>query len=187
VRQIVVALTILVALLGVVGCGGSDTETLRPALSDLRQELGTWTFETERLTNAVDHGQVSALHFRPAPEVLTDGELHRVSPNGLRITSEAFFSEEEMKQASDLANQEIKNLYCYLFSWYQKEGSLPQPDQLERFFYEDLRGRLIPSAPPEKLRGAATLLSEAITNAQNSGEAGANVAIAAMCSLPKFE
>ena len=185
--RVIAGIGVLFALVGVSGCGGGSSASpyaFESSLRALLRELDGWAFETERLTNAVDRGRISPMEFHAAPAVLTGSQLRRVSNAGLRVSVEADLSAIAMKEATSLTLEEIKNMYCYLFSWYQKEDAYPRSDQLEGFFYEYLGSRIIPSVPPQKFKGAVTLLSESILEAHNVGEAAANAAIAAMCTLP---
>jgi hypothetical protein len=184
--RVIAGIGVLCALVGVSGCGGSSASSsaLQPSLRSLFRELEGWTVETERLTNAVDRGRASALEFHAAPAVLTGAELRRVSYRGFKVSFGADLSAIVMEDATNLTLDEIKNMYCYLFSWYQKEDTYPSADEMDGFFYEYLGSRILPSTPPQKVKGAATLLAESILEAHNIGEAAANAAIAAMCTLP---
>lgn len=184
-RRAIVGLGVMLVLVGASGCGGgSDPQAFRPAFSTLVRELEGWTFETERLTNAVDQGRISALEFHAAPVILTGSELRAVSSRGFTVNFEANLSAFALDDATRATLQEVKNLYCYLFAWYQKEDRYPSSDELEGVFYDFLGSRFIPSTPPQKFNSAATLLAESIFEAHSIGEAAANTAIAAMCTLP---
>lgn len=186
-RRLIAGIGVLFALVGVSGCGGGSSgnpEAFKSSFSTLVRELEGWTFETERLTNAVDRGRISAFEFHAAPAVLTSGELRTVGSRGFRVSFEANLSAFALDDATSLALQEIKNLYCYLFAWYQKEDRYPSSNELEGVFYEYLGSRIIPSTPKKKVEGAVSLLAESIFEAHSIGEAAANAAIAAMCTLP---
>jgi len=185
-RRLAAVIGVLCALVGMSGCGGSSAnpEAFKSSFSTLVRELEGWTFETERLTTAVDRGRISAFKFHAAPAVLTGGELRAVSYRGFKISFKADLSAFAMDDATTLTLEEIKNMYCYLFAWYQKEDAYPSSDEMEGFFYEYLGSRIIPSTPKKKVEAAATLIAESIFEAHSIGEAAANAAIATMCTLP---
>lgn len=186
-RRLIAGTGVLFALVGVSGCGGGSSanpEAFKSSFSTLLRELDGWAFETERLTNAVDRGRISAFEFRAAPAVLTSSELRTISSRGLKVNIDASLSAFLLDDATKAALQEIKNMYCYLFAWYQKEDRYPSSGEMEGVFYDFLGSRFIPSTPPQKFKSAATLLAESIFEAHSIGEAAANTAIAAMCTLP---
>jgi hypothetical protein len=186
-RRLVAVMGVLLAVAGASGCGGGSSgnpEAFKASFSTLVRELDGWAFKTERLTNAVDQGRVSAFEFHAAPALLNGSELRTVSPRGVTVSLDASLSAILLDDAARATLQEIKNMYCYLFAWYQKEDRYPSSDELEGVFYEFLGSRFIPSTPTQKLKSAATLLAESIFEAHSIGEAAANTAIAAMCTLP---
>lgn len=176
---------LLIVVLG--GCGGSSpahSSEILPSAETLIHELEGWTGEAERLTSEVDHGRVPATDFHPPGVLLSPSDLRDVSPNGFRIGVSTDFSVIEMDDSTYLTLQEVKNLYCFFFSWYLKHGTYPEPQEFDEALYSYISGRVIPRTPHQRLEGAANLLREAIENAQSSGEAVRNTAIATVCTVP---
>jgi hypothetical protein len=185
-RRLIAGIAVLCALVGVSGCGGSSESqvAIKQGLRLLRGELDSWTLKTQRLADAVDQGRISVTKFRPAATALTASELRTLSSRGFRVSLKSQVSAYSLDDALSLTLEEVKNMYCYLFSWYQREDTYPGADELERYFYEYAGGRILPSAPALKLKGAAKLFSEALFEAHSFGEAAANTAMAAMCTWP---
>jgi hypothetical protein len=182
----IAALGLLLAALAA-GCGGGGSGSGEVAASGAKSvfgELSEWFNGARPAISEIDQGEISAtrLHVSKPPPV---NDLLLISRPGVTDGRAAQGSARDLYQVTDLTSQEVKGLYCFLFSWYVQHGTIPtEPDGFEEAFFSYLRGRVLPSTPPQRLQGIANLFRESIVKAQNEGEGAARVAVATVCSLP---
>lgn len=80
---------------------------------------------------------------------------------------------------------QAKSVYCYWFGWYVETGQgVPDREEFPGFLLRYGFGRVLRNPPSKQFTDAVELFRGSIKRAQNSIEAVANGATAAVCSLP---
>jgi hypothetical protein len=167
---------LLVAVLAFVSLGvrcppGNDTKSAAEQLSHWADGWSGGVKSSRQFPNHISIPRPPAVDFG-AFATSTAGDVDR--------------SARDLGDAVDVVDyKQAKSVYCYWFGWYVETGeSLPSQEEFPAFLLKYGFSRVLTGPPSKRLSDAAALFRNSIERAQNSSDAAANAATAAVCSLP---
>lgn len=189
-RRAAIALTLVVLLAVAAGCsggggggGGASASGVGSGFSSLATELNDWFRDVKPVVNELDQSEISVTRFHISEPPV--GDLFLISRSGVAAGRDARVSANQMFLATYLTKREVKSLYCFFFSWYVTNGTIPtNPREFVEALFSYVKDRLLPTTTPQQVYGIANLFRGSIVNAMSAGEAAARVAVATACSLP---
>lgn len=171
----VVLVSCAVLLLG--GCGGGGGRDL----GSLAEKLREWAGITEDL--GAGSAIMKVTEFRPPRGLpITESELSDVSRSGVGDGIQAELAVDGMSRGTNLSSEESKNLSCYLLSKAANGELSLELAVLEEQIVGYIEDRFIEQVPQAQFRADVEGLVDAVIEAESSGEAALNAALATACS-----
>lgn len=178
----ILSLAACVLALGACG-GGAQPAAVASAAEEAAAAFRSWLTHTDEVITDFNRGKVSAgeVHLPLAPPK-SQLRLLAASQEAFFVSFDAQLSQLKLKTIAVLRDEDVKAGYCFLFSAYVENGTIPTPEQLESNLFYFVIGRALPPPPLKQLEGTVKLFRNSIVKANSAPQAVANLSMATVCS-----